>query len=78
SIGIRLGNTVGFIDPDYQGAIAVGVESRLRRGTVRIERGERICQMYFGPIERAEWKEVAEFSTVTARGKGAYGSTGRV
>lgn len=78
STGIRLGNTLGYIDPDYQGPIIVGIESRLRRGTVHIARGERICQMYFGPIERAEWKVVDEFSTVTARAEGAYGSTGRI
>jgi dUTP pyrophosphatase len=47
------------------------------RGVVEIARGERIAQMYLAPIVRPEWKVVDEFSRITARAAGGFGSTGR-
>jgi dUTP pyrophosphatase len=42
----------------------------------KINPQDRIAQMKFIPIVRAEFIEVEEFSTVTERGAGGFGSTG--
>ena len=81
ALGLRLGNTVGLIDSDYAGNVIVAVENRLFGAraalAVAVARGERIAQMYFAPKVGPEWEEVADLGGDTARGAGAYGSTGR-
>ena len=74
--GLAVAQGVGVIDPDYRGEIIVfllntsGEERRLRRG-------ERIAQLVFQPIVRAEL-EVAERLGETERGAGGFGHTGRI
>ena len=74
--GLTVAQGVGVIDPDYRGEIIVfllntsGEERRLRRG-------ERMAQLVFQPIVRAEL-EVAEKLGETERGAGAFGHTGRI
>ena len=73
--GIVLGNLVGLIDSDYQGQIFVSVWNRGQNGFT-IEPGDRIAQMVFVPVVRAEFKIVDEFAG-SARGAGGFGHTGR-
>jgi dUTP pyrophosphatase len=73
--GIVLGNLVGLIDSDYQGQVFVSVWNRAA-ASFTIEVGERIAQMVFVPVVRAEFECVAEF-TQSHRGEGGFGHTGR-
>jgi dUTP pyrophosphatase len=73
--GIKLGNSVGLIDSDYTGELKVSVKNT-GSGVYKINPQDRIAQMKFIPIVRAEFIEVEEFSTVTERGAGGFGSTG--
>jgi len=73
--GIKLGNSVGLIDSDYTGELKVSVKNT-GTGVYKINPQDRIAQMKFIPIVRAEFIEVEEFSTVTERGAGGFGSTG--
>ena len=74
--GLTVAQGVGVIDPDYRGEIIVvllntsGEERRLRRG-------ERMAQLVFQPIVRAEM-EVAERLGETERGAGGFGHTGSI
>lgn len=73
--GICLSNGVGVIDSDYRGEIRVGLVN-LGAEDYTIEPGERIAQMVFAPVLRAELEETDELDE-TARGAGGFGSTGR-
>ena len=42
----------------------------------KISPQDRIAQMLFVPVIRAEFVEVDEFSSSTERGEGGFGSTG--
>ena len=73
--GIVLGNLVGLIDSDYQGQIFVSCWNRGQTAfTVNI--GERIAQMIFVPIVKAQFELVDAFDE-SARGEGGFGHTGR-
>jgi dUTP pyrophosphatase len=76
--GIILGQSVGTIDPDYAGPWLVPLINRNAPGTppVTINPGDRIAQAVFLPILRPGFRVVEEFSTVTSRGAGGFGSTG--
>jgi dUTP pyrophosphatase len=74
--GIKLGNSVGLIDSDYTGELKVSVKNT-GTGVYKINPQDRIAQMKFIPIVRAEFIEVEEFSAVTERGAGGFGSTGK-
>lgn len=77
SKGLRLANTIGLIDSDYQGEIAAVLEWDSQKGEdLVIEPGDRFIQMVFLPIVRTELTEVEEFTSFTKRGEGGYGSTG--
>ncbi|MFA6429966.1 MAG: dUTP diphosphatase [Patescibacteria group bacterium] len=72
--GLRLGNTIGVIDQDY-----CGPEDQLflllwnpGDTDVIVEKGERIAQGYFTPIQRAEWQE----GPAEKPSRGGIGSTG--
>src|SRR5262249_5319435 len=73
--GIVLGNLVGLIDSDYQGELMV---STWNRGATAftINPGERIAQLVFVPVIRAEFEMVTEFHA-TQRGAGGFGHTGQ-
>lgn len=78
SKGLRLANTIGLIDSDYQGEIAAVLEWHPIDGEepLIIQPGDRIIQMVFLPIVGTELAEVEKFSSSTERGEGGYGSTG--
>ena len=73
--GLVLGNLVGLIDADYQGPLMV---SCWNRGQVAytITPGERIAQLVFLPIARAQFEVVLNF-TATERGTGGFGHSGK-
>ncbi|HSH30827.1 MAG TPA: dUTP diphosphatase [Thiohalobacter sp.] len=73
--GIVLGNLVGLIDSDYQGQVFVSCWNR-GEGVFNIEPGDRIAQMVFVPVVRAEFERVSEFGA-SVRGAGGFGHTGR-
>lgn len=73
--GLVLGNLVGLIDADYQGPLQV---SCWNRGTqaYTISPGDRIAQLVFLPIIRADLTIVQDFEA-TARGSGGFGHSGK-
>ncbi len=73
--GIVLGNLVGLIDADYQGPLMVSCWNRSELAFT-IEPGERIAQLVILPVVHARFRVVEEF-TVSARGSGGFGHTGR-
>ncbi|SHE65364.1 deoxyuridine 5'-triphosphate nucleotidohydrolase [Modicisalibacter ilicicola DSM 19980] len=73
--GIVLGNLVGLIDSDYQGELMVSVWNRGRVPFV-LEPGERLAQYVLVPVVQAELEVVEDF-TVSRRGAGGFGHSGR-
>lgn len=73
--GLSVLNTPGTIDADYRGEIGIIVVN-LSNKTVRINDGDRICQMVINRIEQIAWSEVNELNT-TDRGAGGFGHTGK-
>lgn len=72
--GIVLGNLVGLIDSDYQGEIFISCWNR-GQSSFTIQPGERIAQLVFLPVIRAQFETVTEFDA-TERGAGGFGHTG--
>src|SRR6266851_1910559 len=73
--GIVLGNLVGLIDSDYQGQLMVSCWNRGGSAFV-LQPLERIAQLVLVPVVRAVFAEVKDF-TISERGVGAFGSSGR-
>ena len=72
--GIVLGNLVGLIDSDYQQQIFISCWNRNQSGEpFRINLGERIAQMVFLPIIKAEFELVTDFED---NGRGGFGHSG--
>lgn len=72
--GITVLNTPGTIDSDYRGEIGV-ILINLGSEPFTLARGERIAQLIFAAVARAEFIEVQELDQTT-RGAGGFGSTG--
>ena len=73
--GITVLNTPGTIDADYRGEIMV-LLINLGEEDFEIKKGDRIAQAVIAPVIQAEFEEVDKLS-VTKRGKGGFGSTGK-
>ncbi len=73
--GITCLNTPGTIDSDYRGEVSV-ILVNLGQKPVTIARGERIAQLVFARVERAELSERASLPP-SGRGAGGFGHTGR-
>ena len=73
--GIVLGNLVGLIDSDYQGELKISCWNR-NQEHFTINPGERIAQLVFLPVVKAQFSLVESF-TETNRGEGGFGSSGR-
>ena len=73
--GITVLNAPGTVDADYRGEIGVLL---INHGDApfSIRRGERIAQMVIAPVIQVELVPVVSL-TVTDRGSGGFGSTGR-
>ena len=73
--GIVLGNLVGLIDSDYQGQLFVSCWNRGAEAFT-LEPGLRLAQMVIVPIVQVAFDVVDEF-TVSERGAGGFGHTGK-
>jgi dUTP pyrophosphatase len=68
--------TLGTIDADYRGELLVTLYTVAPGLEHTIEPGDRIAQLVLGLLAPAQFELAAEL-TVTARGAGGHGSTGR-
>ena len=73
--GLVVSQGVGVIDPDYRGEIVVSLLTPSNQ-TRTVTQGQRIAQLVFQPIVRAEVLSVDTLSD-TARGAGGFGHTGK-
>lgn len=73
--GITVLNSPGTIDADYRGEVGV-ILINLSQEKLEIKNGDRIAQLVFAKTEQAEWEVTSELS-VTGRGEGGFGSTGK-
>lgn len=73
--GIVLGNLTGVIDADYQGELMVSIWNRSQTDYV-LQPSEKMAQYLVVPIARLTFEIVAEFSDISVRGEGGFGSTG--
>ena len=75
SNGLVIGNLVGLIDSDYQGELIMSLWNRTLDQTFVIEPLERVAQLVFVPVFTPTLRQVNDFSSVTTRGSGGFGST---
>lgn len=73
--GITCLNTPGTIDADYRGEIKV-ILINLSNEVQVINDGDRIAQMVFQSVEKADWDLVTVLDE-TQRGAGGFGHTGK-
>ena len=73
--GVTVLNAPGTIDADYRGDIGV-ILVNLSSEDFVIENGERIAQLVIAKYSQAIWDSVSELS-ITERGEGGFGSTGK-
>jgi dUTP pyrophosphatase len=73
--GVVLGNLVGLIDSDYQGALMVSCWNR-SSASYQIQPGERIAQLVVVPVVQVALEIVEDFSA-SARGAGGFGHSGK-
>lgn len=79
--GVTVWNSPGSVDASYRGIIGVilcYISQNKDETAVKyfdIKKGDRIAQLVFAPVTRAEIVEVNEVSE-TDRGAGGFGSTG--
>lgn len=72
--GVTLINSIGLVDSDYRGEIAVPLVNHGQL-PITIKHGDRIAQLVVLNIVRAEFESVEELPA-TDRGEGGFGSTG--
>ncbi|MDD2511108.1 MAG: dUTP diphosphatase [Syntrophomonas sp.] len=72
--GITILNAPGTIDADYRGELKVIVINLGDKDYI-LKRGERIAQMVFSRVEKAELMELESLDE-TLRGTGGFGHTG--
>jgi len=72
---LRLGNSIGVIDPTYRGPLMAALENT-SSGDITIHAGTRLMQVCLPSLLpfRVEW---ADHLPQTHRGAGGFGSTGR-
>jgi dUTP pyrophosphatase len=72
--GLTVLNTPGTVDSDYTGEIMV-ILINLSESVVTVDPGERIAQIVFAAVEKANLTQVDNIDA-TERGDGGFGSTG--
>src|SRR5579863_4709511 len=75
SEGLALVNSPGTIDADYRGEIRV-IVINLGAAPLTIRRGDRVAQLVFAPVVRADLVEADRLGE-SSRGDGGFGHTGR-
>lgn len=79
--GISLRNTAGVIDSDYRGEWIAHIVVDQNQDNALLDewhykRGDRIIQCLIVPVKKVDI-ELTESISVTARGNGGFGSTGK-
>lgn len=73
---VRLANTIGIIDANYQGEIMIKLRNE-GENIVTIERGDRFCQLIFQLyVKGVTFEEVDRFETESERGATGFGNSG--
>ena len=66
----------GEIDSDYRGQLMANVYNMDHINSLKIENGQRICQIKLLPVYHMDFEVTNELSE-TKRGAGGFGSTGK-
>jgi dUTP pyrophosphatase len=74
--GVGIVNAPGTIDAGYRGELQMILINHDPKESFFIKRGDRIAQLVFQKVERAEFVEVVELPG-SDRGSGGFGSTGK-
>lgn len=74
--GVGMVNAPGTIDAGFRGELQIILINQDLRETFTIKRGDRIAQLVFQKVERADFIEVEELPG-SDRGTDGFGSTGR-
>lgn len=74
--GVRLANSTAAIDSDFRGEILVCLHNDNPDDAFVVHHGDRIAQALVLPVPRVTF-EVSEQLSITDRGQGGFGSTGR-
>jgi len=72
---LRLANSIGTVDQDYQGDVSVLLWNSGDTPVV-VNAGDRIAQMVLCPVLLPEIEVVNEVFNVSSRGENGFGSTG--
>jgi dUTP pyrophosphatase len=72
--GLTMLNSPGTIDSDYRGELKI-ILINLGQEAYTLQRGDRVAQLVFARVEKAELTLVEELET-TARAAGGFGHTG--
>ena len=73
---VHVAQGIGVIDADYHGEIGVILANDGEEAYI-VQPGDRIAQLMFQPVVQVSLSFVEKFSTVTERGEGGFGSTGK-
>ncbi len=73
--GIVLGNLTGVIDADYQGELMVSIWNRSKTDYI-LQPAERMAQYLVVPVVRPVFDIVDDFTNISERGVGGFGSSG--
>ncbi|MGC9373311.1 MAG: dUTP diphosphatase [Thermovirgaceae bacterium] len=73
--GVTVLNAPGTVDSDYRGEVRIILINHGEK-PFRISRGDRIAQLVFASVARADLY-IRKALTETARGTGGFGSTGK-
>lgn len=74
--GITCVNSPGTVDADYRGELKV-ILINLSNEDHTIQHGDRIAQMVVHKVEKVKWKPAKKIS-LTQRGEGGFGHTGKI
>jgi dUTP pyrophosphatase len=74
--GVGVLNSPGTIDAGYRGELQMILINHDQKDSFVIKRGDRIAQLVFQKVERAEFVEVEQLPG-SGRSSGGFGSTGR-
>jgi dUTP pyrophosphatase len=74
--GLIIVNSPGTLDSDYRGELMILLRTFPRVGYYIVNPGDRIAQIKISEVPPVQFVETEELS-VTERGDGGYGSTGR-
>ena len=74
--GVTMVNAPGTVDAGYRGELQCIMINHDPKESVTFKRGDRIAQLVFQKVERAQFIEVDELPG-SGRGTGGFGSTGR-